>query len=136
MGEALARQALALVGVPFRLHGRSAQTGVDCVGLVAVAAWRAGHAGVAPDRYAMRGGRLEEIEAWLEIAGLRRAGEMRRGDVVLVQAGARQFHVMVFTGAGFVHAHAGLGHVVEMPGENPWPVVGVWRICPLFPGGS
>ena len=130
MGEALAREALGLVGVPFRLHGRSAETGVDCVGLVALAAWRAGHRGEAPDRYALRGGKLEQFEAWLRAAGLCSAAEIRTGDIVLVQAGMRQFHLMVFTGAGFVHAHAGLRRVVAMPGESPWPVRGVWR----FPG--
>lgn len=127
-GDALARAALGLVGVPFRLHGRSAGTGVDCAGLVALAALAAGHEGPIPDRYGLRGGRLEEIEGWLRQAGLRRVGEMRRGDIVLVEAGMRQFHLMVFAGGGFVHAHAGLGRVVEMPGESPWPVLGIWRI--------
>ncbi|HKX35309.1 MAG TPA: peptidoglycan endopeptidase [Rhizorhapis sp.] len=128
MGEVLVREALGLVGVPFRLHGRSVETGVDCVGLVALAAWRAGHRGEAPDRYALRGGKLEQFEAWLKAAGLCRAAEMRIGDIVLVQAGMRQFHLMVFAGAGFVHAHAGLRQVVAMPGESPWPVLGVWRL--------
>src|SRR3546814_11269985 len=50
------------------------------------------------------------------------------GDIVLVQAGVRQFHVMVFTGEGFIHAHAGLRRVVAMPGESPWPVIGVWWV--------
>lgn len=127
-GEALAREALGLVGTPFRLHGRSA-LGADCVGLVAVAAWRAGHQGEAPSRYAMRGGRIEQCEAWLRAAGLERVPAMRRGDVVLAEAGARQFHLMVFTGAGFVHAHAGLRRVVEMPGDSPWPVKSIWRIA-------
>jgi hypothetical protein len=121
MGEALAREALGLVGVPFRMHGRT-EVGVDCVGLVALAAWRAGHRGAAPDRYSLRGGRVAQFEAWLAAAGLRRVERMQSGDVVLVQAGVRQFHLMVFAGAGFVHAHAGLRRVVAMPGESPWPV--------------
>ena len=126
IGEALAREALGLVGVPFRLHGRT-EAGVDCVGLVALAAWRAGHWGAAPDRYALRGGRVAQFGAWLAAAGLRQVERTRPGDIVLVQAGVRQFHVMVFTGAGFVHAHAGLRRVVAMPGESPWPVIGIWR---------
>jgi cell wall-associated NlpC family hydrolase len=126
MGEALAREALGLVGVPFRLHGRTG-TGVDCVGLVALAAWRAGHRGVAPDRYGLRGGRVAQFRAWLAAAGLRQVERMQPGDVVLVQAGVRQFHLMVFTGAGFVHAHAGLRRVVAMPGDSPWPMIGIWR---------
>ncbi|MCF8709760.1 NlpC/P60 family protein [Rhizorhapis sp. SPR117] len=129
MGDAVACEALALVGVPFRLHGRSAETGVDCVGLVALAAWQAGHRGQAPDRYALRGGLIERFERWLVRAGLARVQEVRRGDVVLVQAGPRQFHVMVSTGTGFVHAHAGLRRVVMTPGESPWPVLGIWRVA-------
>src|SRR3546814_3642178 len=110
-GEAVVRSARALLGVPFRLHGRSADMGVDCVGLVALAAWRAGHEGEAPDRYGLRGGRVEQFENWLAAAGLRRVSRMVPGDIVLVQAGVRQFHVMVFTGEGFIHAHAGLRRV-------------------------
>ena len=33
----------------------------------------------------------------------------------------------VSTDPGFVHAHAGLRRVVEMPGESPWPIIGWWR---------
>lgn len=127
-GCVLAQEALALVGAPFRLHGRSAETGLDCVGVVALAARRAGHWAAVPDRYALRGGLLDEILAWMKAAGLASVDEMRRGDVVLVQAGVRQFHLMVFTGAGFVHAHAGLRRVVEVPGESPWPVLTIWRL--------
>ncbi|WP_317617053.1 hypothetical protein [Sphingobium sp. SCG-1] len=52
---------------------------------------------------------------------------LKTGDVVLVRAGAVQFHLMLKVPGGFVHAHAGLRRVVEMPGEPLWPVVGVWR---------
>lgn len=37
MDAALAEAALSLVGTRFRLHGRVAETGLDCVGLVAAA---------------------------------------------------------------------------------------------------
>ena len=40
--ERISAQALALVGAPFRLHGRSEETGLDCVGLVALAVARSG----------------------------------------------------------------------------------------------
>ena len=127
-GWILAQEALGLIGVPFRLHGRSPETGVDCVGLVTLAARRAGHSGAVPDRYALRGGRLDEIHCWLKAGGLRSVDEMRAGDVALVEAGVRQFHLMVFTGGGFVHAHAGLRRVVEVPGISPWPVLSIWRL--------
>lgn len=128
MGDALAREALGLLGVPFRFQGRSAETGVDCVGLIALAARRAGYRGDAPERYALRGGELRQFEDWLEAGGLRRVENMVRGDVVLVKAAARQFHLMLHTGSGFVHAHAGLRKVVEMRGKSPWPVLSIWRM--------
>ena len=31
------------------------------------------------------------------------------------------------TDRGFVHAHAGIGRVVETPGEPEWPVIGTYR---------
>ena len=49
------------------------------------------------------------------------------GDLALVRPGPLQLHLMIGTGAGFVHAHAGLGRVVETPGLSPWPVLGWWR---------
>jgi uncharacterized protein YfaT (DUF1175 family) len=58
---------------------------------------------------------------------LRPVRAARPGDLVLVRAGVAQFHLMIATHGGHVHAHAGLGLVVEMPGVSPWPVLGRWR---------
>ncbi|MDX3910334.1 MAG: NlpC/P60 family protein [Sphingobium sp.] len=125
--EKIVRAAREMVGAPFRLQGRSSETGLDCVGLVACAYRAAGHRGVAPEDYALRGGDVARFSGWLHAAGLRRVRICKPGDVVLVQAGAVQFHVMLKVPGGFVHAHAGLRRVVEMPGEALWPVVGCWR---------
>jgi cell wall-associated NlpC family hydrolase len=127
--ERIMRSARELVGVPFRLHGRSAQTGVDCIGLAVLALSRAGCASAnnAPDQYAMRGGTLERFEQGMRAAGLRRVRNARPGDLVLVQAGVAQFHLMIALHDGYVHAHAGLGRVVEMPGPSLWPPVARWR---------
>jgi hypothetical protein len=46
---------------------------------------------------------------------------------MLVESGPRQFHVLVKTTTGFVHADAGLRRVVETPGRPGWPVIGIWR---------
>lgn len=120
-------RARACVGARFRPQGRDPAFGLDCVGLAARAA------GVArvPARYPMRGGAAAEIVALVEAAGLAPVAEPAAGDVVLVRAGPRQFHLVVMTGAGFVHADAGLRRVVEAPGAVPWPVVGVWRANPV-----
>lgn len=129
--------ARAMVGVPFRLHGRSRETGVDCVGLVMLVLEEVGQGralSAAPARYSIRGGHVSLFHQGLARAGLRPVECGRAGDVVLVGAGAGQFHLMIATSdaagpdGGHVHAHAGLGRVVEMPGESPWPVLERWRL--------
>jgi lipoprotein Spr len=125
-GERIAAAALALVGTPFRLHGRS-EAGLDCVGLAALAMARAGRPKNVPQHYALRGGKPERFALWLGAAGLRRVRKAKAGDLLLVRTGPGQFHLMLRAGSGCVHAHAGLGRVVEMPGDPVWPVIGIWR---------
>ena len=118
--------ARAVVGVPFRLHGRS-EAGVDCVGLAVLALGRAGQDGMAPVAYGLRSGDVGLAERWLGAAGLVRVDQGAPGDLALVRPGPLQLHLMILVPGGFVHAHAGLRRVVEMPGASPWPVMGWWR---------
>lgn len=115
-----------LIGAPFRLHGRSAR-GVDCVGLAAMAYRRAGHGAREPEGYGLRSGNEARAREWLARAGLKPVAEGRPGDVALVRPGPLQLHLMIVVPGGHVHAHAGIGRVVEMPGASPWPVIGHWR---------
>ena len=60
--------------------------------------------------------------------GLRRVRrDPAAGDLVLLKSGPAQCHLAVMTAAGFVHAHAGVGRVVETPGPSPWPVLAIWE---------
>lgn len=120
---AVVERARSLVGARFRLHGRAPESGLDCVGLVAAALGRSD----APSGYALRGGSAEGFVAMLDAAGLEAVERAEAGDVLLIEAGARQFHLGVWTGAGLVHADAGLRRVVETPGWPRWRVVGIWR---------
>lgn len=113
----------ALIGVRFRAQGRSA-AGLDCVGLVAHAIG----ASDVPRDYALRGASPARLAAELEAAGLRRAGTIRPGDVLVMNAGPGQLHLGIWSGAGLIHGDAGLRRVVERPGPPPWPVTGIWRI--------
>ena len=119
----IVERARAMIGVPFRLHGRC-EKGLDCVGLVAVATGRD-----APGAYGLRSGDIAMAERWLAQAGLSRVVEAQPGDLALVRPGPLQLHLMIGTESGFVHAHAGLRRVVEMPGVSPWPVIGWWRVA-------
>lgn len=129
-GAALVAAARALVGTPFRLHGRDIVHGLDCVGLVRAALMAAGHK--LPDddaRYPIRGWTRHRVEAQLHFAGLGRVtGTGAAGDILLGAAPNGQLHLMVDSGGGCIHAHLGLGRVVEQPGAPPMPIVSRWRI--------
>lgn len=116
--------ARALLGVPFRLHGRAPELGLDCVGLVAVAY---GLSENVPTGYSLRSRDLAHWERIIRAQGFarRRAG-WRRGDLLLLCPGAAQIHLGVWTGAGLIHADAGLGRIVETPDIPRWPVLSAW----------
>jgi murein DD-endopeptidase / murein LD-carboxypeptidase len=106
------------------LHGRDPETGLDCVGVAALVF------GVAdvPRGYSVRTAEAGAVAALIATTGLRAvAREARAGDLVLLRSGPAQCHLAVMTAAGFVHADAGAGCVVETPGRPMWPVLGVWE---------
>ena len=105
-----AERARGLLGTRFRPQGRG-ESGLDCVGLVLATF------DIPADKvrrnYSLRGDYRAEIERALETFFQRvDAGRERPGDVMLLQVAADQLHLAVRTGAGFVHAHAGIGRVV------------------------
>ncbi|WP_162925121.1 hypothetical protein [Aurantiacibacter odishensis] len=127
---ALAEAAQQMVGAPFRLLGRDPGTGVDCIGLVYAALARIGRTPPAVPRYAMRNLDLAHFARLLPAAGLvPHEGGTRPGDVVLLRPSTAQFHLaIVGPRSSLIHAHAGLGRVVESPAPLPWPVVARWRL--------
>jgi cell wall-associated NlpC family hydrolase len=131
LGAALAQAAAALAGTPFRLHGRDAETGVDCVGLVALALARCGRSPVVPEGYAMRALSFAPLLRFARRNGfmpLEPADEARAGDLLLLHPAPTQAHLAIYVGAGgFVHAHAGLGRVTIESGPPRWPVAARWR---------
>ena len=125
-GERAAAAALACVGAPFRLHGRDPASGLDCVGVAAVALAAAGWRGAVPGGYALRGGVPERVAASLD-AGLQRCAADELGAILLCRPGPAQLHLAVRVEGGVVHADAALRRVVERPGTLPWPLIGAWR---------
>lgn len=128
-GQQLASAAEALVGIPFRLHGRDPATGLDCVGVLAAALSSGGNSHRLPNGYALRNRSLLDTSSIAQLCGLFPAsGSIVAGDVLICRVSPCQFHIAIAAPEDrFVHAHAGLRRVVLTPGPLPWPVVQHWR---------
>jgi lipoprotein Spr len=116
-------RARCALGSRFRLHGRDPASGLDCVGLAALA-----YGAEVPSGYALRSGDAGRVIAAVAAAGLVAAEDQRAGDLLLMRAGPGQLHLAIDSGGGMIHADAMLRRVVERPGPLPWPVVGRWRL--------
>jgi len=131
-GAEFAAAAEALVGAPFRLHGRDPAAGLDCVGVVAAAFKACGREVREPRGYGLRN---RSVAPLLDLAAandlVETDGPIAPGDVLLVRPGPGQHHLLVASCPGrFVHAHAGLRRVVAQPGPLPWPTQRRWRLAP------
>lgn len=129
-GDQIARAALALTGVRFRLHGRDPISGLDCLGLVGCALKAAGLRPVLPRSSALR--QRIGVERYFHFAsdsGLAEIkGPVLAGDIILFALTGAQHHLAVATGLdGIVHAHAGLRRVVYGPPGSDWRILRVWR---------
>jgi cell wall-associated NlpC family hydrolase len=127
MSRAVAAARGAL-GARFRPHGRDAASGLDCVGLAALALRAEGFEGAVPSGYTLRGGDVERVRAALAAAGLVEAEDARAGDLLLFRVAAGQLHLAIDAGDAIVHADAALRRVVERPGPAPWRLIGRWRV--------
>ena len=130
--EIIANQARQHCGADFRLHGRDSEHGFDCIGLAADCLVGAGINCEIPTGYSMRSGTLEQFIEAMVLAGFAQmlSNEERiiEGDVILVRPSPLQWHLMIKSGDGFVHAHAGLGKVTFSPGKPQWPVIAIFRM--------
>ena len=130
LGARIAGEARQLVGVPFRLHGRSAETGLDCIGLVALALKKAtDREVVVPQGYRLRNADISSFLELVCLAGLHPIeGRATPGDVLHTRPGPAQDHLAIAIGRGhLVHAHAGLRRVVLAPIANCGALLHHWR---------
>lgn len=132
-GKQVQQAALGLVGAPFRLHGRSAAHGLDCIGLVALTLTAAGCPVPALPPYRLRMREHSRFDAVARACGLRAICDPeapgRSGDIVVLEPGPAQFHLGIGCECGgLIHAHAGLGRVIHQCPPWPWPVAGGWRL--------
>lgn len=130
MSSDLAAAAAAMVGRPWRLHGRDPATGLDCIGLLAAALAAIGRPASFPSGYPLR---LSNLASWMPdpaLLGFKPAGgPFEPGDVVLLQLGQAQVHLAIAgTDGDWVHAHAGLRRVVCQNHLPDGEVLGRWRL--------
>ncbi|MEM8695166.1 MAG: peptidoglycan endopeptidase [Pseudomonadota bacterium] len=128
----IVRAARSCTGARFRPQGRDPAIGLDCIGLAAFAYRAADARPVLPSGYTLRGGDVRSAHDWLMASGFHRIADAaaRVGDLLLLRPGARQLHLAVHSGTGFIHADLGLRRVVETPGAPGWPILSVWRWRP------
>ncbi len=131
-GFRAARAARAMIGTPFRLHGRAVGHGLDCVGLIECAYAAAGHVLDLAGLYGLRNRSLDRIEQSALRQGFSRGErQLQPGDILMVLAGPLQQHLVIAgLGNDLIHAHAGLGRVVAFTGRIPWPVISQWHLAP------
>ncbi|WP_083835241.1 hypothetical protein [Novosphingobium sp. PP1Y] len=128
-GDELARAAQELVGTRWKLHGRDPRHGLDCVGVLAVAAASCGQRGPLPNGYSLRARRIPGLDGIARQLSLRPAGgSCLPGDVLLLRPGPCQHHLAIAIGPDrFVHAHGGLRKVVCGALPEGWATLGHWR---------
>lgn len=131
-GIRLSLAASSFIGVPFRLHGRDPETGLDCVGLLNASLTIIGRSPCP-----VRGYRLKNasIQHWLDRSErsdfLIVTSSVKAGDVLLSTPGPGQYHLMIADStSSFVHAHAGLRRVVRQPLDNSQILHRHWRLQP------
>lgn len=118
--------ARGCVGTRFRPQGRRVGVGLDCVGVALIAAAAAGRAITSPP-YALGGDHEARLDAALAGFGWTPVAVPRPGDLLVLAPGAQRRHLAIATSRGAVHAHAGLGRVVEGPVDPAWTLVAAWR---------
>ncbi len=124
---AIVAAARACVGTRFRAQGRRPGLGLDCVGVVLVAAAAVGIVPAILPAYRL-GGDCPDVEAILAAHGCEGVASALPGDVIVFAPSDRQRHFGVVTPVGHVHAHAGLDRVVEGPVDGDWTIIGRWRL--------
>ena len=127
---AIVAAARACVDTRFRAQGRLPGVGLDCVGVALIAAAAAGLTPARLPAYTLGGDDHDQLDAELAAAGCTSlAGtEAHPGDLLVAAPAYGRRHLAVVTPRGVVHAHAGLGRVVEAPADPAWEILAAWRL--------
>lgn len=126
--QAAVLAARAGVGTRFRPQGRQAGLGLDCVGVALLAAAGAGVQVATVPAYALSGQHGELLADTMTALGCRRVQNAQPGDLIEYRLATGHRHLAVQSERGIIHAHAGLGRVVEAPAPADWPVAARWAL--------
>ncbi len=128
--NAIAARAMAQLGTPFRMRGRTPGVALDCIGLALVALGPLAKSNLPCPNYAMRGDYQSIVRSYfaeLPFRALAGGEAASDGDILLASPAPSQLHLLVGANGGWVHAHAGLGRVVFTPEWPNWPILHRWR---------
>jgi hypothetical protein len=78
--------------------------------------------------YALGGDHADLLAATLRALGLRQVRRPQPADLVEYALAPGHRHLALLTDRGILHAHAGLGRVVEGPVPDDWPVLACWAL--------
>jgi hypothetical protein len=125
--EEIVARGRALIGVRFRPQGRSADFGLDCIGVAAMAL-------AVPIKevrrdYRLRSNDQDALDRELAGRGFIRIDPIRAGpgDLLLLRTGPMSLHTVILTDSGYLHADLRLRRTVEAAGSVPWPILSSWR---------
>ena len=129
-GDRLAAAAATFLGVPFALHGRNPDTGLDCVGLLLASLQAIGVQTDHPIGYGLRNATIARWLACAPRSGLYDvSGPVVVGDVLLTSPGPMQHHILIVENrSSAIHAHAGLRRVVRQPFDENIVFEAHWRL--------
>jgi murein DD-endopeptidase / murein LD-carboxypeptidase len=120
--------ARAGLGTPFRPQGRIPGLGLDCIGVALLAADGAGVAVERLPAYALSGDHGRLLAETMAALGCRKVRRALPGDIVEYRLAPRHRHLAVMTATGIIHAHAGLGKMVEGPVPGDWAIAAIWAL--------
>lgn len=131
-GDDMVAAARQCLGTRFRHQGRSAQHGLDCVGLIIVSAQAAGIQTRDMFGYG-RQPQHDDFGRYLRKNGLYSVDTPLPGDVGVFDFGHGAQHAALFTPQGIIHAYAPARKVIEHGFRAPWPqqLWGTFRFPPF-----
>ncbi|APG63235.1 hypothetical protein LPB140_11060 [Sphingorhabdus lutea] len=123
------------IGTSFKLWGRSADTGLDCVGTLSLSLQNIGFVGDIPIGYSLRqrsNKRISDFFTRPEFCPINIDSAYHvAGNIIMVRPDARQVHFAITAGRGLsaIHAYHAVQSVVCAPMPDNWPISGAWKYC-------